>query len=397
VTQKGAGPPLSAVRPRPSGRPNGIEEPTESDLVVGSLGTQSGPIGSAVVQYLVGAQTWVQARNRAGGLNGHRIRLLLYDDGGDPARHTALARKAIEQDHVIAFLQNNEPLTGQASQDYITRQRVPVVGLSGGESWGYSSPMYFPQMTVGRPIAYIYLVGVAQQLVPQGKGKLGIITCVEVQICVDADQIWTKYAGRVGFELVYHGRATLTQPDYTAQCLNARSAGAQVIVTSNDPNSVGRLAASCARQDYHPTFGLHALLTADRMKGDPNIDGAAVVSNVFPHYQTGTPATDEFQQAMRASGRGEAIEPQTAAGWVSGKLLERAGLNLPEPPTSAALLEGLWSLKGDTLGGLTQPLSFTKDQPAVPRACWFNSVVKAGAWVSPDAFAQACREVPADL
>ena len=45
----------------------------------------------------------------------------------------------------------------------------------------------------------------------------------------------------------------------------------------------------------------------------------------------------------------------TAVGWVAGKLLERAGANLPDPPTSEAILRGLWSVSNDNLGGLTEP------------------------------------------
>jgi branched-chain amino acid transport system substrate-binding protein len=75
---------------------------------------------------------------------------------------------------------------------------------------------------------------------------------------------------------------------------------------------------------------------------------------------------------------------------VAGKLLERAGRALPEPPTSHAVLEGLWSVNDDDLGGLTYPLTFVRDQPTEPKACWFNLVIQGGAWLSPDNFARHC-------
>jgi branched-chain amino acid transport system substrate-binding protein len=72
-------------------------------------------------------------------------------------------------------------------------------------------------------------------------------------------------------------------------------------------------------------------------------------------------------------------------GWVSGKLVERAAAALTaDRPTSAQLLAGLWTVKNDTLGGLTSPLTFTANQPATPTSCGFLITIKAGTWISPD-------------
>lgn len=70
--------------------------------------------------------------------------------------------------------------------------------------------------------------------------------------------------------------------------------------------------------------------------------------------------------------------------------MERAAARLPEPPTSEAILEGLWSMKDDNLGGLTEPLTFIKDKPAVPKACWFDVRIRERKWVSPDNFDYHC-------
>lgn len=54
--------------------------------------------------------------NERGGLNGHAVRLLAYDDGGgDPARNRAQAQEAVERQHAIAFLMNGADITGQSS------------------------------------------------------------------------------------------------------------------------------------------------------------------------------------------------------------------------------------------------------------------------------------------
>jgi hypothetical protein len=93
---------------------------------------------------------------------------------------------------------------------------------------------------------------------------------------------------------------------------------------------------------------------------------------------------------MKQFGAGLRPAGQTAGAWVSGKILERAAAHLPEPPTSAAILAGLWSIKGDDLGGLAQPLTFTENQKPTKTVCWWNVAIRDGAWVSPDGFKRTC-------
>jgi branched-chain amino acid transport system substrate-binding protein len=64
-------------------------------------------------------------------------------------------------------------------------------------------------------------------------------------------------------------------------------------------------------------------------------------------------------------------------------LFERAAAGrLSAKPTSAQILDGLWSLKGETLGGLTYPLTFTKGQNAEVKSCWWLARIGDGAFRS---------------
>jgi branched-chain amino acid transport system substrate-binding protein len=366
----------------------------KSPVILASVGTYSGPVGVVVIPPLRAFQAWVSYINDREGLNGHQVQLLVYDDGGDSARHRTQVQEAIEQRHVIAFVQNGEALTGKPSVDYITSKRVPVVGSETAEDWFYESPMYFPQASSGHQLWLLWISGVAQQMVPAGKTKLGTLFCVEVPECETADRILTDEAPRLGFQHVYQGRTSLTQPDYTAECLAARNAGAQLLLMGLDRHSEVRVANSCARQGYRPIFSSpgSAVPSEQQVKDEPNLDGFVGTTNVFPYFQSGTPATDEFGQAMRTYAPKEPLGVGLATGWVTGKLLEKAAANLPEPPTSEALLQGLWTLREDTLDGLTAPLTFVANQPAVRTTCWWIMVAKSRSWTSPDGFQRRCRQ-----
>jgi len=352
-------------------------------LVVASVGTYSGPVGSLVVPMLQGAQVWVSSINARGGLNGHPVKVVVYDDGFDPARHRSQVQDAVERRGALAFFQNGETATGESSVAYITEKRIPVIGLTGGESWDYTSPMYFPQASSGTFQFEAYPPSVARQVVPRGLTKIGTLVCVEAKACTDMEDVWARSAKSVGMEHVYKAKSSLTQPDYTAECLAARRAGVQVLFVLFDSNTVNRVGASCARQNYRPTIAITGQSLSGAMENDPNLDGMVSSMAVSPWFTTGTPSTDEYRAAMAAYGKG--VPPYTATwGWVSGKLLEKAAANLPEPPTTKALLDGLWSIQNDTLGGLTMPLTFVRDQKPQGLACGFDITLKDGKWSSPD-------------
>lgn len=364
---------------------------TKSPAVIASVGTLSGPIGGTVSASVGALQAWTKYVNDKGGVNGHPVRLIVFDDGADPARHRAQVQDAIEQRGAIAFVMNNEPVSGESSVDYITSKRVPVMGGSGVEAWFYKSPMYFPPASMSDAAGYGGLAGAAQQLVSAGKTRLGIATCVEAKGCDDVGRVWADSAKSLGFELVARMKVSLAQPDFTAECLNVRNAGAQVLFLGMDSASIQRWAANCARQGYRPAYGTTLAAVADRFTDDPNLGEMIQGINVFPWFASGTPATDEFQKVMRTYGSGLVPGVATSTGWVSAKLFEKAAANLPEPPTSEGVLQGLWSLRNDTLGGLTMPLTFVMDQRASQVACWFTVQIKKAAWTSPDGFRLNCR------
>lgn len=383
----------ASAGPKPAS-PASPSNAVKSPVKLGSIGTLSGPLGKPALAILSGFQIWQQHINAAGGVNGHPVSLVVGDDGGDPARHRALHQKLVEQDRVLAFVQNFEVISrNKATIDYLNAKRIPVIGGEGSGDHYYQSPMYFPQAAAGDTILYTSIAGAAQYTVAKGKTKYGMLVCQEAQLCKDGERVWTEAAPKLGVQVVYTGRGSLAQPDYTAQCLAARNAGVEVLLLILDPNSILRLLASCSRQGYSPILGLTGSEVEDQMKNDANMDGALAMSSVFPYFQTGTPATDEFQAAIAKFAPQLARGVGPATGWTTGKLFEKAAAAMPEPPTTEAILRGLWSLRADTLGGITQPLTFQEGQNS-PRdpACWFAIQVKAKTWVSPDGFQPHCAQ-----
>jgi hypothetical protein len=80
-------------------------------------------------------------------------------------------------------------------------------------------------------------------------------------------------------------------------------------------------------------------------------------------------------------------------GWVSAKMFEAAVLNSSDPTSSAGILEGLYALGGNDLGGLTQPLTFdagASNNAGHIRGCWWDVRIEGGQFVSPNNGERTC-------
>lgn len=369
--------------PAPAPAPAGQKAP----IIIGSVGWLSGLAGTITKRMVESVSVWTQWINDRGGLDGHPVVHIVGDDGGEPARHQAIVQEFVEKRGVIAFVMNPEGVIGGSAADYPTKKRIPVVGTTGGEDYVYDSPMYFVPFPSGSTAGYSLAGGFAEMAVPQEKRKLGVISCVEVPaLCEVIAAVWGSDRMRDhGFDVVYKVKASLVQPDFTSECLGARQAGADVIAIAMDANSASRIVASCHRQGYRPLFAVPSVAAANTMLEDPELDGAVVGSVLWPWPAQDTPARKEFHDVFARYRPGETPSGSNATGWVAAKAFETAMLKggVPDQPTSAAVLEGLWSIAGNDLGGLTYPLPFVREQPTRKVACWSAVVIKDKAWTAP--------------
>ena len=360
--------------------PGGNLEP----IRIGAVGTMSGPAGALLKDAVLAVQVWVKWKNTQGGLGGHPIEYSVADDGADPARHRAQVQDFVERRKVIAFVQNQEGLVGPSAADYPTQHGIPVINTEGGGNYPYASPVYFPTTSSGDELAFVMIAAFAKVAIPAGKTKLGMITCAEASQCRNFDKTWTSdRAKKLGFQIVYNAQASLVAPDFTSECLAAQRAGAQAMIFGMDSNSIGRIATSCSRQGYRPLYGISGNTAQPNILTDPSLDGTVVGHHTWPWPLGDTPAQKEFHDVFARYAPNVAPNGSHAVGWTAAKAFEFAAVKVAAVPTSEQILQGLWVFRDNNLGGLTYPLTFTKGQPAKPRACWSLVIVKNKQWTAP--------------
>ena len=104
------------------------------------------------------------------------------------------------------------------------------------------------------------------------------------------------------------------------------------------------------------------------MGEDSNLQGAYVGPGVTPWFLSVTAAQKEFRAAFDRYVGGEPAGGDMV-GWVAGKLFEAALRGNPAKITGQAVMDGLYALKNESLGGLAKPLNYVKGKPAPATLC----------------------------
>lgn len=370
----------------PSAAPVGSRSP----VTVGTLGTFSGPGGELLKDPATAVQAWIKAVNTAGGVNGHPVRHVMADDGGDPARHRALERQMVEKDKILAFLYKAEVFAGFDGPDpYVIEKKIPVVGVDLGEDYVYESPFYFPQGPSGQTYSASFL-GAWDEGVPRDQRRFGSVVCAESPSCGTVARVWQQRAGEFGFQPVFDAKASIAQPDYTAECLAARNAGVQALAVGLDEKSIVRLARSCDRQGFRPRYLIPGL-NARGLDDEALLDGAVIGSGAFAWPAADNPARREFRDTLARLLPGVQLNAGLTYGWVAAKVFEIAMTAVTEPPTTDSILRGLWEIRNDDLGGLAAPLSYFSERGVERKICWSLVVIADQRFTAPKGGGVRCR------
>ncbi|HEV7861116.1 MAG TPA: ABC transporter substrate-binding protein [Acidimicrobiia bacterium] len=368
------GAPATGLVPAPGG-------PPKAEIRLGSVGAESGVVGAAMAPVAEGARAWVADVNARGGVNGHPVRLFQVDDGGDPGRSLAIVKRLVEQDHIQALYANHMPTTEEAIVRYVDEKQIPVIGGCSCSSVTDSSPMIFP-VGPGAPTGEMW-AHLLPLIAQTDHRKVSILYCREAANCQGLADLMQKLADQAGVRIVHTAQVSLAQPDFTAEVLAARNAGADAVVGIFDNATLVRVARSAHRQGYNPTFSIQQAGYDDAMlTGGSDVEGF-VTAGIVPDHNI-SPKLADYRAALARYVPGGRRATISASQWAAGKLIERLGPALGDQPTSATFVEALYGLKGETLGGLLPPTTYERGRGhGATNQCIIPVQVKGGAFIAP--------------
>jgi len=364
-------------------------------LKLGQIGSFSGVAGPITASARTALATWVQAVNAGGGIACHPVVLYSEDDGADPSKAAALVQELVQDKGVQALVGVFSALSFQGILSGVEKAKIPVIGGDGFDLAWNENRYLFP---VGAGILG-NVRGAVRQTVASGKTKAGLLYCVESSVCTNIAKIIDPEVRAAGATLVYSSAVSLTQTDFTAQCQNAKNAGAQAIGMALDGATIGRVARSCAAINYRPQIVTNGQVLSPQNAADPDVRRNTLSSagSVAPWMVDDTPGQREYHAALAKYAPNAAPDASSISAWAAGKLLEAAikGLGAKArtaPITTADIFTGLGTINRETLAGLTPPITFSPGQKAAPLIeCVYFELLSEKGWSAPRGSAPVCR------
>ena len=100
--------------------------PQDGSWQLGLICSCTGPEASSTSTSAPALEAWPDAVNAKGGIDGHKVNLIVKDDDTNPTTALHEAEQLVSQDHVLAIFDNSDVDTAFAT--YVAQHHVPVVG-----------------------------------------------------------------------------------------------------------------------------------------------------------------------------------------------------------------------------------------------------------------------------
>ncbi len=209
----------------------GTSTAAEKPIKLGAFFDLSGPAANIGTPTRLVAEMVVDKINKAGGINGRPLELVIGDTGGDPAKAANIAKKFIYKDKVAAIIGPTRTGTGMAVKKIIHAGQIPTFMTVGGDpvimggeklgpfDWVFKSPQ---RTSVAVKRLYMYL----QQ---KHIAKIALLTASD-GFGKDGANWLKKLAPEFGLTVVVEESFGPKDTDMTAQLTNVKNTQPQAIV-----------------------------------------------------------------------------------------------------------------------------------------------------------------------
>lgn len=103
---------------------------TDTEITIGLFGPLSGPLVGYGLDPLQAAKMMYEEANKAGGIHGRKIKLIIEDDKCTPNDLVGVVKKLATVDNVFALHGGSCTPAVAAAQDYINREKIPMLMLN---------------------------------------------------------------------------------------------------------------------------------------------------------------------------------------------------------------------------------------------------------------------------
>jgi len=323
------------------------------------------------------AQAWQDDVNSSGGINGYKVQIISKEAPANDTARMVNGMKEVEKAGALAFVASDSPNGLPAMVSYLNDKQIPYIeGTPYADETDFD-PMVFP--TGASEYAGRYgQVAAARDI---GAKKFMNAYCSEVAACAGSVPVTAEAARREGLQHVAQA-ASAVAVDYTSVCISARNQGVDFFQSNG--LTFANVVRDCARQGYHPAY-------AQGGRADQSViesaKGEVIAGNLFePGIWYNGPEVARLRSLLAKTdlsfnSTSTAPTQTSMQGYMSLMMVEAIMKRLTvSNPTRADFLNAMYTIKGETLGGLTFPIDYSVQKPGTglhaSNDCWVEYIVK---------------------
>jgi len=333
---------------------------TAQDYGIGVTAALTGPPSSTYAPALEAMRIYIDRVNAAGGINGHKIRLAIEDDGAQPSKAAANTKKLITQDNVILMVNASLSSTYAPVIEETRQAGVPLLFASGvcpqsvyppAEPLQFCTTGYASHFDSQATLDFI-------KAITKGPIKIGF-SAMAIPLSRGEMDYAMELARKEGMTPVDQEVIPPPAADYTPFATKLKDAGPNWVYSwapwVTQVRTLEALRKLGWQDDYIAWGHLEAEAELARLKDDK-----FYIINSNALFQEKEPIHQEIEAAAKNAGSKYPAQTMTE-GWIGGMAIEAAVKAAGTPADRAKLRAAMETLQIDTKGLRGGPIVWTKD------------------------------------
>ncbi len=279
---------------------------SKSPIKIGLIVSLSGALASVGVPQRDAVTAVADDLNSKGGIDGHPIQLIVFDDGTSQTEAARGATQLIQQDNVVALVGPTSGSNALAMGPVAARYNVPVSSMVASVPVISKKSSFYSWVFRGQPDDTVTTARMLKLLAASGAKRIGVYYQEDAYGKFTADYV-SEVASQYNLTVVDKVASTLTATDLTSQATKLRNAGAEAVIVQVSPPSLAASFARAAKQ-----VGLKAPLWGGigfgqkAFAGALGADGDGIRAMLLGNWDEPTPELRKLADLLAAKGKSPA-------------------------------------------------------------------------------------------
>ncbi len=333
---------------------NGV---TATEITIGMCNALTGPASALGTGMKRGSTVYFEKINKAGGVNGRKVRVISYDDGYEPKNTAEQTRKLVQQDKVFALFGYVGTPTSSAVLPIINEARIPF--------WAPFTGAEFLRTPVNH-----YIFNVRGSYFDEAETQVQYLTekrgIKRIAIFYQNDAYGLAVKGGIlkalkkrNLDLAGQGTYERNTEDVSAALAALKNANPEAVSMVGTYKAMAAFIKKAKAEGFNPVFlNVSFVGTAALARELGGAGDGVIITQVMPSPKDASvPLVAQYRADMKATGHTE-LDYTDLEGYIDAvvfvETLKKAGANLTRESFIAAA-EGLSA----SLGGLNFKFSAT--------------------------------------